>query len=131
MNVIIGINHVGFVVESIDDVLEFLRRAYNAKEIDRHEFPELGQVSCLVQIGDGKFELMEPLGNVGVVPNFLKTKGEGFHHISLLSDNFEKDCEKLEDQGVKLIGKSYEGPFKVAFTHPKSSKGVIYEIAEF
>jgi methylmalonyl-CoA epimerase len=125
-----GINHVGFVVKSIDSVLEFLKRAYNAKEIGRHEFPELGQVSCLVQIGDGKFELMEPLGDVGVVPKFLKTNGEGFHHISLVSDNLEKDCEKLESQGVKIIGKSYEGPFKVAFTHPKSSKGIIYEIAE-
>jgi methylmalonyl-CoA epimerase len=128
--VIKGINHVGFVVKSIDDALEFLKRAYEAKEIERHEFPKLGQVSSLVQIGDGKFELMEPLGDVGVVPKFLKTYGEGFHHISLLSDNLEKDCEKLENQGVKIIGKSYEGPFKAAFTHPKSSKGIIYEIAE-
>ena len=73
-----GIHHVGFVVRSIDDVLEFLKRAYGAKEIERQRFPELGQVSSLVQIGDGKLELMEPLGNVGVVPKFLETKGEGF-----------------------------------------------------
>ena len=125
-----GINHVGFVVKSIDDVLEFLARVYDAKEIDRQEFPELGQVSCLVQIGDGKFELMEPLGDVGVVPKFLKTHGEGLHHVSLLSDNLEEDCQRLENQGVEIIGRSYEGSFKTAFTHPRSSKGVIYEIAE-
>lgn len=125
-----GINHIGFVVKSIDDTLAFLKTAYNAEESERHEFPELGQVSCLVQIGNGRFELMEPLGDTGVVSKFLETKGEGFHHISLLSDSLEKDCRELENKGVKIIGKSYEGPVKVAFTHPKSSKGIIYEITE-
>jgi len=125
-----GINHIGFVVRSIDDMLEFLKTAYDAKEIERREFLELGQVSCLVQIGDSKFELMEPLGDTGVVGKFLSAKGEGFHHISLISDSLEEDCQELENKGIKIVGKSLEGPLKVAFTHPKSSKGIIYEITE-
>ncbi len=125
-----GINHIGFVVTSIDDTLTFLKNAYGAEELERHSFPKLGQVSSLVRIGKDHFELMEPLG-AGVVSKFLEEKGEGFHHVSLLSDNLKEDCEHLEGQGVKIVGRSLEGPFKVAFTHPKTSKGVIYEIAEY
>ncbi len=125
-----GVHHIGFVVKSIDETLTFLKNAYGAEEVERHSFPKLGQVSSLVKIGKDHFELMEPLG-VGVVAKFLEEKGEGFHHISLLSDNLQEDCEHLEKQGVTIAGKSLEGPFKVAFTHPKTSKGIIYEIAEY
>jgi methylmalonyl-CoA/ethylmalonyl-CoA epimerase len=125
-----GINHIGLAVKSIDETLQFLKEAYGAEELERHSFPEIGQVSSLVRIGKDHFELMEPFG-AGVVAKFLEEKGEGFHHISLLSDNLQEDCEHLEKQGVKIIGKTLEGPFKVAFTHPKTTRGIIYEIAEY
>ena len=125
-----GVHHIGFAVKSIDETLTFLKNAYGAKEMERHSFPKLGQVSSLVRIGKDHFELMEPLGE-GIVAKWLEKKGEGFHHISLLSDSLQEDCEHLEKQGVTIVAKSFEGPFKAAFTHPKTSKGIIYEIAEY
>ena len=69
-----GINHVGIVVKSIDETLGFLTEAFGAEEIHRVEFPDLKQTSCIVRIGDGQFELMEPLGPDGVVGKFLEAK---------------------------------------------------------
>lgn len=127
-----GINHIGMVVKSIDEALEFLKNAYGAEEVERRAFPEVGQVSCLVRIGNDNFELMEPLGEKGgVVAKFLAEKGEGFHHISLISDNVDEDCERLEKQGVVIFGKATVGNLKGAFTHPKTTKGVLYELTEF
>ena len=90
---ITGINHVGLVVKNIDETLHLLTSLFGAREIGRRAYPDLGQTSCLVAIGDSKYELMEPTGTEGVVPKFLAKYGEGFHHISLLSDNLNADCD--------------------------------------
>ena len=126
-----GINHIGVVVKNIDETVEFFKEAFGAEEVERISFPEVGQVSCLLKIGRDYFELMEPLGTGGVVAKYLAEKGEGLHHISLLSDNLEEDCEHLEKQGVRIVGKASEGSLEVAFTHPKTTGGILYEVAEY
>ena len=125
-----GINHVGVVVESIDDVLGFLHDAFGAEEVRRVEFPQLKQVSSIIQIGDGSFELMEPTASDGTVGKFLEGKGGGLHHVSLLCDDIESVCAELEKKGVTIIGKMFDKPPKVAFIHPKSAKGILFELAE-
>lgn len=125
-----GINHLGIAVKSIDETLAFLKEAFGAEEISRTEFPELKQVSSIVALGDGKFELMEPTGPDGVVGRFLEAKGGGLHHISLLCDDIKETCQELEGMGLQIIGKMLEGPVKVAFIHPKSAKGLLFEIAQ-
>lgn len=125
-----GINHVGIVVKNIDEVLSLLRDAFGAEEIHRMDVPPMKQISSIVKIGDDCFELMEPTGPEGPAGAFLETKGAGLHHISLLCDDVEALCEKLESQGLKIVGKILEGPFRVAFLHPKSAKGVLYELTD-
>lgn len=125
-----GINHVGIVVKNIDEVVTFLAETFGAKEISRTEYTELKQISVLVQIGNGFFELMEPTAPDGVVGKFLETKGGGLHHISLLCDDVADFCEKFEAKGLQVIAKMSEGLLKVAFLHPKSTKGILFELAE-
>ena len=125
-----GINHVGVVVRDIDEVLGFLRDAFGAEEVQRMEFPQLKQVSSVVRIGEGSFELMEPTAPEGTVGKFLEAKGGGLHHISLLCDDIEAVCDELERKGLTIIGKMLDKPPKVAFIHPKSAKGILFELAE-
>jgi methylmalonyl-CoA epimerase len=121
---ITGIDHIGLAVKSIDATLELMKGLFGAEEIGRKAYPELGQTSCLVAIGNSRLELMEPIGAEGVIPKFLGERGEGFHHISLRTDDLEADCTDFEQKGVKLLGKSEE----VAFIHPKTTGGILYEI---
>jgi methylmalonyl-CoA epimerase len=121
---ITGINHVGLVVKNIDETLNLLAGLFGAKEIGRKAYPDLGQTSCLVSIGESKYELMEPIGTEGVVPKFLAKYGEGFHHISLLSNDLDADCQHFEKMGAKILDKSDE----MAFLHPKTTGGILYEI---
>jgi methylmalonyl-CoA/ethylmalonyl-CoA epimerase len=130
MKMIKGINHVGIVVKNIDEVLSLLREAFGAEEVHRMEIPVMKQISSIVRIGDDCFELMEPTGPDGPAGSFLEAKGGGLHHVSLLCDDVEVLCEKLESQGLKIIGKVLEGPFRVAFLHPGSAKGVLYELTD-
>lgn len=124
-----GINHVGIVVNDVEEYAAFLKNTIGAEIVETVAFPEAGQTSCLVQFGDSKYELMSPLGDGGVVGKFLAKNGQGFHHISLLSDDFDADVAALEAKGIKIIGISETGGMRYAFTHPKTSGGILYEIA--
>lgn len=122
--------HIGFAVKSIDETMAVLSRAFGAVEIGRREIPAIGQTSALVSIGDTKYELMEPLGEEGVVPKFIAKYGEGFHHISFLTDNIDEECENMQKNGVKVLNKTVGDGKTKFFTHPKTTGGVIYEISE-
>jgi methylmalonyl-CoA/ethylmalonyl-CoA epimerase len=124
------INHLGIVVQKADEVVAFLKETFGAQEISQCEYPELKHRSTLVEVGDGCLEIMEPTASDGVVAKFLKKRGGGLHHISLLCDNVETMSQKLEKEGIEVIGKTSEGPFKIAFIHPKSSKGILFELSE-
>lgn len=121
--------HIGFAVHNIDNTITELKKL-GAVEIGRKELPELGQTSALVELGGIRYELMEPLGETGVVPKFLAKHGEGFHHISFKCDDIDTQMEEFQRAGgVALNKKTGDGKHKF-FTHPKSTGGVIYEISE-
>ncbi len=126
---ITGVNHIGVVVDSIDSTLALMTKCFGAKEVERHHFVQLGQVSCIVELGDLRVELMEPMGEDGVVAKFLSNHGQGLHHVSLWSDDLDHDCAELEKEGVTVIGKSQNGEIQAAFTHPRSTFGVLFEIS--
>ncbi len=126
---ILGINHVGIVVKSIDETMDVLSRAFGAVELSRKTIPERGQTSCIVRLGTGMLELMEPYGDIGVVPKFLAEKGPGLHHISLLSDDVDTECTAAAEKGIRILG-TPENPDRVVFTHPKTTCGVLYELTD-
>lgn len=125
-----GIHHIGIIVTKIDDVLPFLKDAFGAEEKDRTAIPEAKQISSLVQIGKGYLELIEPTDPNGVAGKFLRTKGGGLHHISLECEDANTLCDDLEQTGLKILRKEYDGKCKGGFIHPKSSIGVLFELTE-
>lgn len=126
-----GIDHIGIAVESIDDTVAFLKDTFGAKETSRTDYPALQQISAKVNLnGDTEFELMEPTGPDGAIGKFVKKTKGGLHHISIRCDDIESFVLELENKGIKVVGKMFDRPVKVAFIHPKSSKGLLIELKE-
>jgi len=87
---------------------------------------------AFIPVGDSEIELVEPIDPNGGVAKFLKTKGEGIHHICLEVDNIDREVKDLMAKGVEMIDKQ---PRKgaagmIAFVHPKSTKGVLIELCQ-
>ncbi|MEN6465923.1 MAG: VOC family protein [Syntrophaceae bacterium] len=125
-----GIDHIGIAVEKIDDILGIMKDYFGAEELKRTEYPELQQISSIVSIKGTNFELMQPTGPDGAIGKFMKDSKGGLHHVSVFCENLEKLVEALESKGVKIIGKMYEGPDRVAFIHPKSARGLLIELTD-
>lgn len=128
----LGVNHIGLVVRDIDKWSEFLTKAFGAEEVARVDLPDRGQCSCIMALdGNNVFELMAPIGDGGVVGKYLETRGEGIHHISLKTDDLDADEARLTEAGVTVFGKADVKGQMMAFTHPKTSMGILFELAEF
>ncbi|MBO1910563.1 VOC family protein, partial [Microvirga sp. 3-52] len=80
-----------------------------------------------------KLELLEPMNEGGAVAKFIEKRGEGIHHIAFGVTDIRSRMVELEEKGVQLLSDSPKpgaGGAEVAFMHPKSSFGVLYELCE-
>ena len=85
------------------------------------------------QHGAPCIEFLEPLHDASPINNFLKTRGNGIHHICFETTDIEKDLDELKKRGVKLID---EKPRKgahdslIAFVSPKEFGGILIELMQ-
>ena len=121
-----GIIHAGILVKNLDEAVSLYCDLFGLEHPPEFkEFPEEGMKHALLRVGEQELELMEPLPE-GTLAKVLERRGEGLHHIRLEVSDMESLVKALKEKGATLIER---GP-KVAFLHPKATKGVLFELAE-
>ena len=130
------IHHVAVVVASIDDALPRYERLFGWRpERAPFDFPEQGVRLCFLPTGDGdaaRLELVQPIDPEGGVGRFLAARGEGVHHVCLVSDDLPGDLAALAAAEAELIdSQPRDGAHgRVAFIHPRTLNGVLWELVE-
>ncbi|MEM3579757.1 MAG: methylmalonyl-CoA epimerase [Candidatus Bathyarchaeia archaeon] len=127
-----GMDHVGVAVKNLDEAISVYRDILGFKLLSVHVLPERKvKVAFLSAGGETQIELLEPLGSDSPVAKFLESRGEGIHHIAVKVDDIKRALEELKNKGVMLVDEKprtgAEGK-KIAFVHPKSTKGVLLEL---
>lgn len=127
------IAHIGIAVHSLDETVPFYTEQLGLT-LEGIEEVESEQVKvAFIKIGETMIELLEPLSESSAIHKYLEKNGSGIHHIALEVDNIEQRLEQLKNNGIRLIHeqpKSGANNSKIAFLHPKSSFGVLYELCE-
>ncbi|MBA7609008.1 hypothetical protein ES703_16194 [subsurface metagenome] len=105
-------DHVAVVVKDVDETAEFLSSTLG---IVFHEtlrnlvFKEMfvGEPFSIhaahAKLGAVELELLQPLEEEPLLGQFLKTKGEGLHHIAFKVSNWDEMVSKLQEQGSKMV----------------------------
>jgi methylmalonyl-CoA/ethylmalonyl-CoA epimerase len=127
------IHHVAIAVRNLDKALNLYESLFGLKASKIETVPEQGVKTALIPVGDGsKIEFLEPIDPNGGVAKFLKSRGEGIHHICLEVDNIDQTLNTIAEKGCQLIDKeSRKGPDgRIGFIHPKSTKGVLIELTQ-
>lgn len=126
-----GIAHIGIAVNNLEEAV----KAYKALglELEKVEsVPEQGVKTGFLPVGGSYVEFLEPLNAESAVAKFIQRRGEGIHHVCFEVDNIEQELRSMAQKGAELIDKQprqgVEG--KIAFIHPKSTKGVLVELVE-
>ena len=126
------IDHIAVAVKSLDETLEVFKSVFGVEVSHTETIPDQGVKAALIKIGDGEIEFIEPVDPEGGVAKFIERRGEGIHHICLEVDNIEETLNSLAANGVALIDKKPRKGLAgmIGFVHPKSTKGVLFELAE-
>ena len=126
------IDHIAIAVSSIDDALKVFGEVFGLKAEHIEEIPDQKVKAATVRIGDTNIEFIEPTDPESGVAKFMEKKGEGIHHIAVEVADIDAELKALEDRGVALIDRQARKGLagKIGFLHPKSTKGVLIELAQ-
>jgi methylmalonyl-CoA/ethylmalonyl-CoA epimerase len=128
------IHHVAVVVRSIEASLPRYRELFGWEaEAAAFVFEPQGVRLCFIPTGPSpaaRIELVEPIDAASGVARFLAARGEGIHHVCLLSDDLPGDLTALAAAEARLIDdRPRPGAHgEVAFIHPRTLNGVLWEL---
>lgn len=126
------ISHIGIAVSNMNEAMKLYSETLGLKVTGVETVEEQKVKSAMIPIGESRIELMETTDPEGPVGKFIAKRGEGIHHISLEVDDIDKMLAKLSKAGIELIDKKPRvgaGGKKIAFVHPKSTRGVLLELS--
>ena len=132
ISMFVGMDHVGIAVKNLDDAIHVYRDVLGFKLEGVHVLAERKvKVAMISTSGKTQIELLEPLSSDSTIAKFLENHGEGIHHFAVEVKDIEGVLAELKRKGVTLIDDKpkpgAEGK-KIAFVHPKSTKGVLLEL---
>ena len=127
------IEHIGIAVNSISEALPVFEALFDKKahktEIVDSEFVK----AAFIRVGESKIELLEATNKSSAIAKFLEKNKGGFHHIAFEVENIEGEISRLGNSGFNLIHqtpKQGADNKRIAFLHPKSTKGLLVELCQ-
>lgn len=128
------INHLGIAVRTLEESVPVFEKIFGAKA-GKAEYVSEQQVNVRkFSIENCDIELLEGTSPDSPITKFIEKKGEGIHHCSFEVSDIETSLSKLKKEGVNLINETPRtgaDDMLIAFLHPKSTAGVLMELAQF
>ncbi|RRN73250.1 methylmalonyl-CoA epimerase [Peribacillus simplex] len=128
-----NIDHIGIAVKSLDETLPLYTETLNLELEGIETVESQGVKVAFILAGNTRLELLEALSPSSPIAKFIEKRGEGIHHVALGVDSIEDRIKEIKESGLRMIDdSSRKGAHKadVAFVHPKSTAGVLFELCE-
>ncbi len=127
------VDHIGIAVRSLEQTLPFYTDVLKLPLLKIEEVDSQKVKVAFLQAGETKLELLEPTSVESAVAKFIEKRGEGIHHVALGVESIEARIIELKDKGIRMIDEQPRpgaGGADIAFMHPKSASGVLFELCE-
>jgi methylmalonyl-CoA/ethylmalonyl-CoA epimerase len=126
-----ALDHIAIATDDLEESLAFWRDQLGLEASHTEELPDRGIKVAFLPIGDTRIELVAPLREDSEISGFLAKRGPGIHHMAFESADVDADVDALKDGGVRIAQDPAPGAHdcRVAFIHPKSSKGTLIELS--
>ena len=128
-----GLDHVAILVSDLDAAVKLYRDVYGLPEPEIEVVPTEQVRVAIFGHGAGRIELVSPATPDSPMAKTIAKRGEGLHHVCLEVPDIEQAMASLKAQGAPLLDEKPRpgaGGSKVAFVHPKGSRGVLVELKQ-
>ncbi len=133
MAILKKVDHIGIAVKNLDETIPYYTETLGLKVLKIEEVASESVRVAFIDAGNVKLELLEPMSEKSAIHSFIEKKGEGIHHIAFGVEGIEERMNVLREKGIRLLNEQPKigaGGAQVAFLHPKSSFGVLYELCD-
>jgi methylmalonyl-CoA/ethylmalonyl-CoA epimerase len=127
------VDHIGIAVKSLEKTLPFYTDVLNLSLLGIEEVDTQRVRVAFLQAGSTKLELLEPTSEESAIAKFIEKRGEGIHHVALGVESIEARISEMREKGIRMIDEQPRpgaGGANIAFMHPKSASGVLFELCE-
>jgi methylmalonyl-CoA/ethylmalonyl-CoA epimerase len=127
------IDHIGIAVHSLKKTLPFYQEVLKLPLLAIEEVESEKVRVAFLQVGETNIELLEPTSLDSPIAQFIEKRGEGIHHVAFGVESIQERINEMKVKGIRMIQdvpKVGAHGAMVAFVHPKSTNGVLYELCE-
>ena len=137
----IYIDHIGIATNSLDEGSRFWNLIGLSNNLPDELVADQGVITRFFETSKDNsdtqsppmIELLEPTSNDTPIGKFIEKRGIGIQQLCLRVENIEKVINHLIDNGITMIDAEprlgSHGAL-IAFVHPKSTGGVLVELAQ-
>ena len=127
-----NVEEVVLAVENQDEVVSLFEDLFGLEFTDSWTVPMDNMSVKCAHIGSTMFHIVSSLKPDAVIDKFIRSRGEGIHHIAFRVRDMDEIVARLKAKGVRLVP---ENPVMVGdtgasfiFVHPRSLHGVMIEL---
>ncbi|GGG18343.1 methylmalonyl-CoA epimerase [Lysinibacillus alkalisoli] len=127
------VDHIGIAVRNLDESVTYYTETLGLTLLKIEEVESQKVRVAFIDAGNVKIELLEPMAETSAIHGFIEKRGEGIHHVAFGVTGIRERMSELREKGVRLLSEEPgpgAGGAEVAFLHPKSSYGVLYELCD-
>lgn len=137
----IYIDHIGIATNSLDEGSKFWKLIGLSNNLPDELVTDQGVTTRFFETSKDNsdtqsppmIELLEPTSHDTPIGKFIEKRGIGIQQLCLRVENIEKVINHLIDNGIKMIDvepRLGSHGALIAFVHPKSTGGVLVELAQ-
>lgn len=131
------LDHVGIACTDLDESIRFYRAVYGLEVCHREKNDDQGVVEAMLRLngsddgGATYLQLLAPTRADSPVSKFLRSRGEGVHHIAFGCPDVDQASVSLQAKGMNVL---FTPPryasmgSRATFLHPRECGGVLVEI---
>lgn len=132
---LVSLDHVAIAVPDLEEAIRRFVDDLGLPLAGTEDVVPAQTSTAFLPVPGTRIELIHPLEGQGPVATWLEKRGGlgGLHHLCFRTDDLEGDMARLRARGYRFTS---EAPTpgahgtRVIFIHPKSTGGVLIELAE-
>ncbi len=125
--------HIGVAVKNLDISSNIFAKLFGADSPHSETVQEQKSQIAFFPVGESFLELIQAAEAGTSIEKFIEKRGEGIHHLCLEVEGLEAEVKRLKILGFQFVSESPSDGgdgYRVVFLHPKSTSGVLIELAE-
>lgn len=127
------LDHIGIAVSDLQAAELLYTVALGGAVASREELADERVRVVFIEAGGALFELLAPTGDTGPLARFLRSRGEGLHHLAFEVPDIAVSLRDAAATGMRVVDEQPRRGARgrlIAFLHPSAARGVLVELVQ-